>query len=1015
MEVLDDMVLPMKPEFLDRLDALSREQKELRDMLDRMGRRSDRIDEGLQEVKKAVAREVIETNEGELQGQTPNQQADPREGSLSEAIDRGRQKVETVQPPPIPSSHTEATAEPFPVTSVESMAEFRPQPEKQSIEPNVEPVLEPAVGRAPQAGTQGLLQRLTQQQRAADHAGAGETEQKKKPAVSHAAAGLDESGERAIGEWELNFGQVWLVRIGVVFLLTGLVFLSTYAYKNWLFHSGPAVKVAFFMVISLALTGSGFWLEQWKERFKQYGRVVASGGLAAGYYTLYAAHFTPSLKIVESPVLAGMLLTVWAGCMLAYAVWKKSKIVSVMAIGLAFYGTVVNPAGVLSLFSSLLLASAAMWLMLRYRWVGIGLATVVTAYLAHAFWLGYYPGEIRESVRLAYLGSYWLLFTGSLAVPQAKVLGQSIQRAMAAINNTSAWGLTVFVIPSMAPHPQIGWISMGMGVLWLGLSAWIKSRRVPSWWDSSLVVVYGYQGVLIISLGILLEATGYTRFLVLAVEACILLAGARYFGGVLARFVSAMALLASVMMALPDATGGGLLFWPAYAALALVYAGYTALVRWDCGRDQMNIGMAIIPAGLSWIVIGWGVCGQWAPMVGIHGLWGLATVVMLAYFLMKKPWWLADLAILSIFPACAAAWWFLTLSVDVTLVTSLLPISGAVVFWWMSPRLVRAWDTLMDHQNSSGQKVLEWLFSVVSWAMVMVTVSDVGESHHWLWAGGVFALMGHGVSLLSRRPSFGVPAICLYGASFVVLFIRGSDYPLLGWTPAVLALGHLLVADLAPPVLRRKEMRVVLSMVILSSVTVHAFQQLERPDLLLTGLGVMLLVWAQHRDDRSFAIAGAVPALLIACVTALGMHGGQDWGRYLPVLVVMVLHGMLWFRRKEVDSWQAIRSVLLTCALLVLFVAASRHVQLSFDGSGLSICWALLAVFLFCLGLMMRCRPYRLVGLAWLGLAVAHVVAVDVMRLGTLGRILSFITLGLVLLVLGFLYNRFQETIRKFL
>ncbi len=44
-----------------------------------------------------------------------------------------------------------------------------------------------------------------------------------------------------------------------------------------------------------------------------------------------------------------------------------------------------------------------------------------------------------------------------------------------------------------------------------------------------------------------------------------------------------------------------------------------------------------------------------------------------------------------------------------------------------------------------------------------------------------------------------------------------------------------------------------------------------------------------------------------------------------------------------------------------------------------------------------------------------HVVFIDVLKMETLGRILSFIVLGLILLALGFLYNRFQETIRKFL
>ena len=151
------------------------------------------------------------------------------------------------------------------------------------------------------------------------------------------------------------------------------------------------------------------------------------------------------------------------------------------------------------------------------------------------------------------------------------------------------------------------------------------------------------------------------------------------------------------------------------------------------------------------------------------------------------------------------------------------------------------------------------------------------------------------------------------------------------------------------------------------------------------------------------------------------MHGSQDWGRYIPIIAIMIAHGFLWLKTSKThnpddgDPWLPTRAILLTTALLTLFVVVSIHVRTSFDGSGLSICWAMVAFILFTLGLIMRCRAYRLVGLTWLAAAVVHVIGVDVMRLGSLGRILSFIILGVVLLVLGFLYNRFQETIRKFL
>ena len=502
------------------------------------------------------------------------------------------------------------------------------------------------------------------------------------------------------GDWELNFGKVWLVRIGIIFLLTGLIFLSTYAYKNWLFNAGPAVKVTFFMVISLSLTGLGMWLDKWKERFRQYGRVVASGGLAAGYYTIYACHFVPSLKLVDSAILAGTLLTIWAGLMLAYAVWKKSRVVAVMAIGLAFYGTIVNPSGWLSLFSALLLSGAGMWLMIKFRWVAIGLGTVIAAYVAHAFWLGFYPQIVESSVRFTYLACYWLMFTTALTLPKARKIPEKIQRTFCAINNGAAWSLAVFIAPAMIPHEEIGWISIGVGALLMVIAMMARTDKV---WNKSLAVVYGYQGILIASLGILLEATGYTRFLVLAVEACILLAGARYFGGWLARLVSSGAFLAAMMTALPDMNGGHLAPWESYAALALVCAVYTAILRWDGkitapDRDNQVGGVPLLPAFLTWVVAFAGVFQQWTNTPGIIGVMTTASVLMLAYFLIKHPrWkeWTGDVAMLSTFACLAGGWWYLTGFENFTLAQSVIPWATIAIFWFMSPRITQAWDENM--------------------------------------------------------------------------------------------------------------------------------------------------------------------------------------------------------------------------------------------------------------------------------------------------------------------------------
>ncbi len=63
----------------------------------------------------------------------------------------------------------------------------------------------------------------------------------------------------------------------------------------------------------------------------------------------------------------------------------------------------------------------------------------------------------------------------------------------------------------------------------------------------------------------------------------------------------------------------------------------------------------------------------------------------------------------------------------------------------------------------------------------------------------------------------------------------------------------------------------------------------------------------------------------------------------------------------------------------------------------------------------MRERIYRWLGLGLLAGALGRIVVLDVWKLETLSRILSFMALGVVLLVLGFVYSKYQEKIREWL
>lgn len=97
---------------------------------------------------------------------------------------------------------------------------------------------------------------------------------------------------------ELDFGKVWFVRIGMVILLTGLVFLGNYAYQNWIREMPNGVRLAALFACALALVETGRRLAA-RDNLSRFGEVLLAGGMAFFYYCTFAAHHVDRLKIIE--------------------------------------------------------------------------------------------------------------------------------------------------------------------------------------------------------------------------------------------------------------------------------------------------------------------------------------------------------------------------------------------------------------------------------------------------------------------------------------------------------------------------------------------------------------------------------------------------------------------------------------------------------------------------------------------------------------------------------------------
>ena len=343
---------------------------------------------------------------------------------------------------------------------------------------------------------------------------------------------------------EVQIGSTWLVRIGVVVVLTALAFFGDYLYHNIVPHLGRVAKVGLLYVGAGALTGLGAWLERSRQardqgRLRQYAQVVFAGGLSAIYYVTYVAHYFENLRVIDSSLLAGAMLLAWTAFMVGLADRRNSETLATVAILLAYYTAAINDgvAG-FTLFSNLALSAGAIFLLRRHLWRVFPFASLLATFGSYAFWtyyhsyLGWRGWDVHPPlhaqhgpggfwIESVFLLIYWALFTWVVFTASASVLPSLRRAGFAGLNNAAFYLLVTWLVLGEGS----GWFwkwSLGFGVVLIGLAE--TCQRYPCGGGARTTNAYLLQGVLLSTIGFLAYFDGWQLAVVLAVEAVALLA-----------------------------------------------------------------------------------------------------------------------------------------------------------------------------------------------------------------------------------------------------------------------------------------------------------------------------------------------------------------------------------------------------------------------------------------------------------------------------------------------------------
>ena len=827
--------------------------------------------------------------------------------------------------------------------------------------------------------------------------------------------------------FELRLGTFWLVRIGIVVLLTGLAFLGYYAYDNIIGRLGAAGKLSLIYFAGALLIGAGAWLQRKMEKpaMKNYGQVLFAGGLATIYFATYAAHYLAPLRVITSGFLDGVLLLGWAAVIVWIADRRKSELLALFAISLAYYTAVVTDIGLFTLYSNVILTGAAVFFLLRNRWATLSIVSLPATYAAFVFWRFYNRGDFFWDLRTDqlnygsfFLAGYWIIFTAAVFLSRSeKLLG--VRRASYLTFNNGAFFGMVLLSMVHVHHDNFWKFSLGFGLVLIGLSAaarkWLANEPLSA-------KAYLAQGLVLVTVGFIAYFAGLQLALVLAAESVVLLVLSYQQSSRIMRWGSVV----TALMAVPWLVFG----MEAHQSTALGL-GVGALLGFNliwASRREPTQAKAARPlttyftmlALFSWAYLDWKFTPhQWFGSSLAIG----ALILMAVFYVLKTPeavllgqsYLIGSQALwmYSVTTSGRPAWWHPLILIAATVGAS---------HWWQ-------WQKRVTMQTPARQ-TLQGLYALATMAVLYTWLQPHFEPGAWLAFTSGLALALTIYALSTRAWLLAVAAqlfLVVSGIEFVRELALGKPDWYLSLVPMIVLVSMVWIvsefflnrlSDDAKRNVPQISLLYLALAVLMSLSWVHEYIPARERVWVLGLVGTVIFLATALKSSRNVAAFGGV--YLAAALATLVYHQLQPAPQnYFPdfafIVVLLGLQQLVVREPKRFPLQQEWSIAMIVAGLLSLWLYLSHWVIKMSGGSVyLTAAWAGLALITIALGFGLRERMYRWIGLGILACALGRVV-IDVWQLEIIYRILSLLALGVVLLALGFVYNKYQEKIREWL
>jgi hypothetical protein len=844
--------------------------------------------------------------------------------------------------------------------------------------------------------------------------------------------------------FELQFGR-WLARIGVVFALFTLIFFSVLVHNTLYQYLGPWSKLTVLAVVSGGLFFAGLRLEKRDSKMIVYGRTLAGGGLACLYYTLYGAIYVPQLQVISSPLLGGCLLLAWSAAVLIFAEKRKSELLSIFAISLAYFSSAITPGNGFSMTADLILAVTAVVFLLRNAWTGLSFLCLV----------GTYAGFLRQTVvydgpldfrwvgtlpfwpSAVYLTGAWLIFSSAILLSRSPHFAAGKRMAFLCLNN-GAWVGLLIVAANLGAFGHMGGIFGTVGGLLLGACALARIMHPDS---RDMAGAYLAQGLALATGGIAIAYSGMTRGLLITIESVFLVASGAFsrnrilrIGGALAAVLGAAYLANELVFS--NSYPWMLTFGGAFAMLANAWLARREL--WSEPREVAN--------------------ARWVPESVLHVV--LAVGLLLVGICCHAPdaWIASDLSFVAL--GLTFAIYIAPIFELPVLGQVLLPAAQVISFLQFNFDSTIGWPYDMRYatQPQWSQSIvalatmllatwwprqkfvrLVWWFQplmvIYSLAMVAYTYDTIypyASEQKWMMSAALLSLVFLAYGAWSRLWAFAVSGQILLGLSVYTFLFADNTYgfPWTWWAAAVpiaVVFGtgwigrHVLpryvkisVANAtAFPIVARVYQSVALGLLIRWVFGVAPYPEIT---FLLLALGTAFVAGSLFLRSSYGVRSGFVlsAAGVVQYLTNTGIWNNAftwlDAGAFALLLAQPAL--LRRWGRELITNEESWVLIVVSSAVGWAFVSNSVNAAAPHD---LTLAWALFAVALTGIGFIANERRQRWCGLAILIAAFVRVAVHDFWGFSDLYKVLTFFVLTVICLGMSFLYYKFADRLKEWL